>query len=44
MFLPEITMVYVVQGSKCDFNFGGQLQKSGGQTQILVAKVKQICR
>ena len=31
------------QASKWDFNFGGhQLQKSGGQAQILVAKVKKI--
>ena len=29
--------------SKWDFNFGGQqLQKSSGQTKILVAKEKQI--
>jgi len=29
------------QASKWDFNFGSQLQKSGGQTQILVVKLKK---
>jgi hypothetical protein len=40
---PPMWALAYTQASKWDFNFGGhQLQKSGGQAQILVAKVKKI--